>query len=217
MTLEQGREVMAIPGSIDRPTSAGPNQLIKDGAHPVTESADILALLWPQQPSRRGESSEVFAATLAEPARTVWLALSDEPRHVDDLAGVVGLTAGELPLFCCTWSFRGCRTTPRSPLSAPSWPRRHPIGERLRERVLAIVTLIAQYFLEEQEPKSEHDLVEELLAIGFGAEEIDAAFLWLEDETLRPAATDEFAAPLLSHRSLLTMKSGLSAVRPAAF
>ncbi len=70
----------------------------------------------------------------------------------------------------------------------------------MRERVLAIVTLLAQYFLEEQEPKSEHDLVEELLAIGFGAEEIDAAFLWLEDEALRPPPAEEFPAPLLSHR-----------------
>jgi len=70
----------------------------------------------------------------------------------------------------------------------------------LRERVLAIVTLIAQYFLDEQEPRSEHDLVEELLAIGFNAEEIDAAFLWLEDEALRSPAAEEFAAPLLSHR-----------------
>jgi Smg protein len=70
----------------------------------------------------------------------------------------------------------------------------------LRERVLAIVTLIAQYFLEEQEPKSEHDLVEELLAVGFVAEEIDAAFLWLEDEALRPPTGDELPEPLLSHR-----------------
>lgn len=70
----------------------------------------------------------------------------------------------------------------------------------MRERVLAIVTLIAQYFLEEQEPKSEHDLVEELLSIGFVAEEIDAAFLWLEDEALRPPTGDVMAAPVLSHR-----------------
>lgn len=70
----------------------------------------------------------------------------------------------------------------------------------MRERVLAIVTIIAQYFLEEEEPKSEHDLVEELLAIGFGAEEIDAAFLWMEDETLRLPDGDELPAPLLSHR-----------------
>lgn len=59
----------------------------------------------------------------------------------------------------------------------------------MRERVLAIVTLIAQYFLDEQEPKSESDLVEELLAVGFEAAEIDDAFAWMETEALRPRQT----------------------------
>jgi len=31
-----------------------------------------------------------------EPARTVWSALGGEPRHIDELAGELGLTAGEL-------------------------------------------------------------------------------------------------------------------------
>ena len=70
----------------------------------------------------------------------------------------------------------------------------------MRERVLAIVNLIAQYFLEEQEPKSESDLVEELLAIGFDAEEIDAAFNWMENHTLRTPQLQELAAPVITHR-----------------
>jgi DNA processing protein len=96
LALEQGREVLAVPGSIDRPTSAGPNRLIKDGASPVTESADILAALWPQTPRREMAATDPFAATLEEPARAVWLALGGEPRHIDELAGELGLTAGEL-------------------------------------------------------------------------------------------------------------------------
>ena len=70
----------------------------------------------------------------------------------------------------------------------------------MRERVLAIVNLIAQYFLEEQEPKSENDLVEELLAIGFEADEIDAAFCWMENQTLSPARPEELTVPVTSHR-----------------
>jgi Smg protein len=74
-------------------------------------------------------------------------------------------------------------------------------GEPLRERVLAIVNLITQYFLEEHEPKSESDLVEELLAVGFDADEIDAAFSWMEDQTLRPPRQEDgLTAPVLSHR-----------------
>ena len=70
----------------------------------------------------------------------------------------------------------------------------------MRERVLAIVNLIAQYFLEEQEPKSESDLVEELLAIGFDVDEIDAAFNWMENQTLRTPQSQELAAPVITHR-----------------
>lgn len=43
--LGQGKEVAAIPGNITSPMSAGCNKLIKQGAMPVTEVADILQLL----------------------------------------------------------------------------------------------------------------------------------------------------------------------------
>jgi len=97
LALEQGREVLAIPGSIDRPTSTGPNRLIKEGAHPVTEADDILAILWPdhgRRPASEADSSR--AEHLPEPVRSVWAALDQEPRHIDELVGQLGLTAGEL-------------------------------------------------------------------------------------------------------------------------
>lgn len=50
----------------------------------------------------------------------------------------------------------------------------------MRERVLAIFTIIAQYVMEERDEVSESELVEELLAVGFDADEIDAAFSWME-------------------------------------
>jgi DNA processing protein len=43
--LEQNRLVMAVPGNITSPRSAGPNNLIKAGAIPVTDSSDVLAAL----------------------------------------------------------------------------------------------------------------------------------------------------------------------------
>ena len=39
---DQGRPVLAVPGNIDRPSSEGCNDLLKDGATLVTEVADIL-------------------------------------------------------------------------------------------------------------------------------------------------------------------------------
>ena len=41
--LEQGREVLAVPGQITSPVSAGTNRLIRDGATPLLELDDLLA------------------------------------------------------------------------------------------------------------------------------------------------------------------------------
>src|SRR5262249_28323749 len=43
--LEQGREVLAVPGPITSPLSAGTNDLLKQGAAPVTRAEDVLTLL----------------------------------------------------------------------------------------------------------------------------------------------------------------------------
>ena len=42
LALEQNRDVFALPGSVRSETSFGTNQLIKDGAKPVTCPEDIL-------------------------------------------------------------------------------------------------------------------------------------------------------------------------------
>lgn len=43
--LEQGRDVLAVPGNITNPNSVGTNNLIKSGATPVTSIDDILFVL----------------------------------------------------------------------------------------------------------------------------------------------------------------------------
>lgn len=45
--LEQGREVFAVPGNITSPLSAGSNNMIKQGAFPVTNAEDVLAVIAP--------------------------------------------------------------------------------------------------------------------------------------------------------------------------
>ena len=47
LALEQGREVFAVPGSPLDPRAEGTNGLIKQGATPVTEAADIISVLAP--------------------------------------------------------------------------------------------------------------------------------------------------------------------------
>ena len=45
MALEQGREVMAVPGEITSALSAGTNGLLRQGAAPVTCVRDVLEAL----------------------------------------------------------------------------------------------------------------------------------------------------------------------------
>ena len=60
--LDQGKTVMAVPGNITSPTSAGTNSLIKSGALPITDASDILFALKIQpkknQPGRVFNGSE---------------------------------------------------------------------------------------------------------------------------------------------------------------
>ncbi len=94
--LEQGREVFAVPGSPLDPRAEGTNGLIKQGATPVTETGDIVAVLRPimeqkEMPAREPElePSDLAAGEEAEPApderaRIVSL-LGPSPVQIDDL------------------------------------------------------------------------------------------------------------------------------------
>ena len=65
--LEQGREVFAAPGDIGRPLSRGCNRLIRQGAQPYLELADILDILFPPRRRRKvGQTEWLFGDTDAE-------------------------------------------------------------------------------------------------------------------------------------------------------
>jgi DNA processing protein len=92
LALEQGREVFAVPGSPLDPRAEGTNSLIKQGATPVTEADDIVAVLRPIMGAElpvREEDTEENEKILAEPAaderaRVIAL-LSPTPVSIDDL------------------------------------------------------------------------------------------------------------------------------------
>jgi DNA processing protein len=93
--LDQGREVMAVPGPIGAPTSAGPNRLLWDGASPMTEIADVFRMLDLPMPET-GERSKRDRPGPA--ARRVIASLRREPATRDELAGRLGMPKGELAL-----------------------------------------------------------------------------------------------------------------------
>ncbi len=94
--LEQGREVFAVPGSPLDPRAEGTNGLIKQGATPVTETADIVSVLQPilegkKLPAREpepqpaeGESRDGAEPAPDERSRIVAL-LGPAPLLIDDL------------------------------------------------------------------------------------------------------------------------------------
>ena len=91
---EQGREVFAVPGSPLDPRNEGSNGLLKQGAIPVTEAADVIAVIEPilgrepMMPSAQEPPQERLAADTEpgadERARLISL-LGPTPVLIDDL------------------------------------------------------------------------------------------------------------------------------------
>ena len=92
--LEQGREVLAVPGSILRKTGSGPNYLIQQGAKLVAGVGDILEELNLSMVAQHTEARAIIPDNETE---AVLLAqLSSEPMHVDALGHSTGLPAPQI-------------------------------------------------------------------------------------------------------------------------
>jgi DNA processing protein len=91
MAAEQGRDVMAVPGNVDRPSSRGTNGLIKDGAILVEDSADVLNALGILTLSSPAAEALPRVPTLQVPQeqRVLLENLSLTPKHIDALAADV--------------------------------------------------------------------------------------------------------------------------------
>ncbi len=109
-----GREVLAVPGSLLSDRSSGANRLIRDGAIPLFETADLqavdaiaqalqrsrararLALPHASFGSNRRAAPAAPAAQLAPEQRAVLARIGADPVHPDRLAAALGLHPAEL-------------------------------------------------------------------------------------------------------------------------
>lgn len=104
LALEMGKDVLAVPGPIDSPQSAGPNSLIKDGAGVVTSVADILDYI-PQQ-LRFGLDARYFETPSVTPnkeqdnlsprEREALAAVGDGQASLDQVAEAIGADVPEI-------------------------------------------------------------------------------------------------------------------------
>src|SRR5688572_9221976 len=95
--LEQGREVMAVPGNVLSGRNRGGHALLKDGAKIVETADDIVEGLGWDPSADRSNKSEASSSATAGSADPVLRAMAaDEPYDLDMLASRSGLDARRL-------------------------------------------------------------------------------------------------------------------------
>ncbi len=94
--LDQGVEVMAVPGPVDRAGHRGSNRLLRDGAAPVLELADVLDRLGDGLAPPRPAGTPSPPTPLSAAARRLLEALEAAPAPRDELAEAAGCSAAEL-------------------------------------------------------------------------------------------------------------------------
>ena len=90
LALDEGREVLAVPGEITSALSKGTNALLRLGATPVTCAADVLETVGIEPPPPPPPPG------LSGPAARVRAVIADAPVSADELIRRTGLAAGEL-------------------------------------------------------------------------------------------------------------------------
>ena len=99
--LAQGREVMVVPGPITSPTSAGTNDLLRDGAGPWLAPDDLFQH-YPEVAAevrariREAGSRDERLGRLRADLRRVYRLLDAVPRSTDEVAARLALAPGEV-------------------------------------------------------------------------------------------------------------------------
>ncbi len=106
LTLEQGRELMCIPGLISNPNTQGIYKLLKNGATLVTESDDVLnALNWEVKSEGKGEQLTLPMLTSEE--EKIFNNIEIEEKGVDELLTLTGLKLDDLLMNLTTMELKG--------------------------------------------------------------------------------------------------------------
>lgn len=91
---EQGRDVFAVPASLNNVQGRGCNRLIQDGAKLVMNAADILSELAPSIQVVKSRRAMGAVAPEDPFEQQVYTLLRGDPLHVDDLVRTLGCDVG---------------------------------------------------------------------------------------------------------------------------
>jgi DNA processing protein len=120
--LEYNREVMAVPGKIDSPLSAGTHKLLKEGARLVDSVEDVLdAMGYIGERLESHVSRAAAAATervemplfdaaelkLTDDERAIHNMLDREPRHLEEIIAETGLQPGKVSAAVISLRLKG--------------------------------------------------------------------------------------------------------------
>ena len=104
LTLEQGRELMCIPGAINNVNTEGVYKLIKDGATIITNGQDILnALNW----TINKPNIEVKSNNLSGDESAIYNLLQVEPKNFDEIQIATNLETDKLLITITTMELNG--------------------------------------------------------------------------------------------------------------
>ncbi|MGN6391689.1 MAG: DNA-processing protein DprA [Gemmatimonadales bacterium] len=108
--LEQGREVVAVPGPITSTLSDGCNRLIRDGATPYLEPSDLVPL-YPEivfePPATTAIARAGLPPSLSHAERRLAELLGPDPVHLDWIVPRAGHPVGELLAMLCALELQG--------------------------------------------------------------------------------------------------------------
>jgi DNA processing protein len=115
LAAEQGREVFAVPGSIQAAMARGTHRLIKQGAVLVETAEDIVKEVAPQiglqeictQTVDKGKGGAVASFSLSGTERQIWEAIGPYPMHIDALSRLCGLDMPEVTAGLCQLELKG--------------------------------------------------------------------------------------------------------------
>ena len=106
LTLEQGRELMCIPGEISNPNTEGIYKLLKNGATIVTESNDILnALNW--EIKKEIPQQQLTLPMLTPDEEKIYNNIQVEEKGVDELLTLTGMKLDDLLMNLTTMELKG--------------------------------------------------------------------------------------------------------------